>query len=102
VPAFESISRFPAVRRDLAVLVDEGLQVSRILELIREQAGEILRDLRVFDVYTGPGIDSGLKSIALGLILQETSRTLTDDDVDGIVAAVISRLERDLEARIRD
>ena len=102
VPAFQGISRFPAVRRDLAVLVDQGLKVSEIQELIRAEAGEILRELRVFDVYTGPGIDSGLKSIALGLILQETSRTLTDDDVDGVVAAVISRLERDLEARIRD
>ena len=55
-----------------------------------------------FDVYRGEGIDSGLKSIALGLILQETSRTLTDDDADRVVNAVISRLAREFEARIRD
>ncbi len=102
VPATESISRFPAVRRDLAVLVDQALPVARLLEVIRDAAGPLLQDLIIFDVYQGPGVDSGLKSVALGLILQETSRTLTDGDVDELVVAVVSRLERELEARIRD
>ena len=62
----------------------------------------MLREVRIFDVYQGDRIDSGLKSVALGLILQESSRTLTDDDVDGVVQAVISRLERKLKAKIRD
>jgi phenylalanyl-tRNA synthetase beta chain len=69
---------------------------------VRSAGGPLLREVRLFDVYRGEGIDSGLKSIALGLILQETSRTLTDDDADGVVKAVISRLERAIEARIRD
>ena len=68
----------------------------------RAAGGNLLREVRLFDVYRGERIDSGLKSIALGLILQETSRTLTDDDADRVVAAVISRLERAFEARIRD
>jgi len=102
VPEARTISRFPAVRRDLAVLVDQAVPAARLLAAIRDEAGPLLRDLTIFDVYQGPGVDSGLKSVALGLILQETSRTLTDGDVDDLVVAVISRLERELEARIRD
>jgi phenylalanyl-tRNA synthetase beta chain len=70
--------------------------------VIREAGGTLLTECRVFDVYQGERIDSGLKSVAFGLILQESSRTLTDEDADGVVAAVIARLERDFGARIRD
>jgi phenylalanyl-tRNA synthetase beta chain len=56
----------------------------------------------IFDVYTGDRIDSGLKSVALGLILQESSRTLTDQEADRVVGAVVNRLEGDFGARMRD
>jgi phenylalanyl-tRNA synthetase beta chain len=102
VPEFTPISRFPAVRRDLAVLVDERISSESLTKAVIEGAGPMLREVRIFDVYRGDRIDFGLKSVALGLILQETSRTLTDDDADGVVSAVISRLERKLKARIRD
>jgi phenylalanyl-tRNA synthetase beta chain len=61
-----------------------------------------LSDLKVFDVYRGPNIDSGRKSVALGLILQDSSRTLTDDDADAVVASVVARLRDVLSATIRD
>lgn len=102
VPQYHAISRFPAVRRDLAVIIDEEVAAERLCRAVRDAAGDLLRELRVFDVYRGKGIDSGRKSVALGLILQETSRTLTDDDADRVVSTVISRLERELQARIRD
>jgi phenylalanyl-tRNA synthetase beta chain len=102
IPAATEISRYPSVRRDLAILVGEGVTWETIEREVRAAAGDLLRDVRLFDVYRGKGVDSGLKSIALGLILQETSRTLTDDDADGVVKAVISRLERKIEAKIRD
>ena len=102
VPVAREVSRYPSVRRDLAVLVGEGVSWETIEREVRAAGGPLLREVRLFDVYRGEGIDSGLKSIALGLILQETSRTLTDDDADGVVKAVISRLERAIEARIRD
>jgi len=102
IPEFRPISRFPAVRRDLAVLLDERISSESLTKEVIEAAGPMLRDVRIFDVYRGGSIDSSLKSVALGLILQETSRTLTDDDADGVVKAVISRLERKLQARIRD
>ena len=102
VPAAAEISRYPSVRRDLAILVAEEVSWADIAGAARDAAGSMLKEIRLFDVYRGKGVDSGLKSIALGLILQETSRTLTDDDAETVVAAVISRLEREFQARIRD
>ena len=101
VPRYRPFSRFPAVRRDLAVVVDEAVQAEALLRHAREAAGDVLQRAVIFDVYTGQGIEPGRKSIALGLILQGVSRTLTDADADQIVAAVVQRLERNLGARIR-
>ena len=76
--------------------------MGEILQGAREAAPLYLKDLRIFDVYRGKGVESGRKSVALGLIFQETSRTLTDADADAGVAAVRARLEQMFNARIRD
>ncbi|HEY3644933.1 MAG TPA: phenylalanine--tRNA ligase subunit beta, partial [Gammaproteobacteria bacterium] len=102
IPAFEPISRFPAVQRDLAVVVGEEVSAAELLGAAREAAGSVLQDVRIFDIYRGPGIDSGRKSVALGLILQDSSRTLTDEDADGAMQRVADRLARGLGATIRD
>ena len=102
VPVFEEISRFPAIRRDLAIVVDEAVTLDSVKAAVIAAAANQLRDLTVFDVYRGPGVDSGRKSIALGLILQETSRTLTDADADAVIAAVVARVQGDLDATIRE
>jgi phenylalanyl-tRNA synthetase beta chain len=102
VPEFAPVSRYPFVRRDLSVVMDEGITAARLAQEVRAAAGDLLEELRIFDVYRGSGVDLGRKSVALGLILQETSRTLTDDDADIVVQAVISRLEHKLAAKIRD
>jgi phenylalanyl-tRNA synthetase beta chain len=102
VPVFEEISRFPAIRRDLALLVDESVTLDQIRENVSVSAGSVLKELRIFDVYRGKGIEPGRKSIALGLILQETSRTLTDADADAVIGAVVARLKNDQNATIRD
>jgi phenylalanyl-tRNA synthetase beta chain len=102
IPAFEAISRFPAVRRDLAVIVGEKVSGAAVLAAAREAAGSLLQEVRIFDIYRGLGIDSGRKSVALGLILQDSSRTLTDEDADGAMQRVADRLARDLGATIRD
>jgi phenylalanyl-tRNA synthetase beta chain len=102
IPAFEPISRFPAVRRDLAVVVGEEISAAELLGAAREAAGNLLQEARIFDIYRGPGIDSGRKSVALGLILQDSSRTLTDEDADGAMQRVADRLARGLGATIRD
>ena len=102
VPRHREISRFPAVRRDIAVIVDEAVPVQALLDRIRESAGALLTDVVVFDVYRGQGITPGRKSIAIGLNLQDISRTLTDTDTDAVVARVVSDLEREHQATIRD
>ncbi len=102
VPGYQRISRFPAIRRDVAVVVDSGVPVGALVAAAREAAGPLLTECRVFDVYRGKGIDSGAKSVAFGLILQEYARTLTDADADEVVGAVVARLEADFGARLRD
>jgi len=102
VPVFAEISKYPAIRRDLAVVVDESVTLDELRESVNLAAKGLLRELAVFDVYRGKGVEPGRKSIALGLILQETSRTLTDGEADAVVTAVIERLKGDLKAGIRE
>jgi phenylalanyl-tRNA synthetase beta chain len=99
---FNKISRFPSVRRDLSILIDENVPLAVLQENVTVSASGLLSELRVFDVYRGPGVESGRKSIALGLILQDSSRTLTDVDADAVVTAVVARLRDELSATIRD
>jgi phenylalanyl-tRNA synthetase beta chain len=99
---FIPISRYPSVRRDLAIVVDEKVPLAVLRENVSVSASGLLSDLVVFDVYRGPGIETGRKSIALGLILQDSSRTLTDVDADAVVAKVVARLRDVLSATIRD
>jgi phenylalanyl-tRNA synthetase beta chain len=99
---YKGISKFPSVRRDLAVVVDESVTLAKLQENVTVSASGLLTELRIFDIYRGPGIDSGRKSVALGLILQDSSRTLTDMDADAVVSAVVTRLRDVLSATIRD
>jgi phenylalanyl-tRNA synthetase beta chain len=100
--AYQEISRFPQVRRDLAVVVDESVTLSTLAERVTLAASSLLRALRIFDVYRGPGLEKGRKSVALGLIFQDISRTLTDDDVERLMASVVADLRENLNARIRE
>jgi phenylalanyl-tRNA synthetase beta chain len=102
LPAFTPISKFPAIRRDLAIVVDRGLPYQKVRDCVSAAAPDLLRELLLFDVYQGEKIDSGLKSLALGLILQASSQTLTDKDVERIVGRILERLEVELGARLRD
>jgi phenylalanyl-tRNA synthetase beta chain len=99
---YNKISKFPSVRRDLSIVVDENLPLAVLQENVTVSASGLLSELRVFDVYRGPGVESGRKSIALGLILQDSSRTLTDVDADAVVTSVVARLRDELSATIRD
>ena len=99
---YQKISKFPSVRRDLAIVIDESVPLAVLQENVTVSASGLLSELRVFDVYRGPTIETGRKSIALGLILQDSSRTLTDIDADAVVTAVAARLRDVLSATIRD
>jgi phenylalanyl-tRNA synthetase beta chain len=101
LPKFRELSRFPEVRRDLALLADRDVASSAVLEVIRENAGEWLTDLRLFDVYQGKGIDPLRKSLAVGLTWQHPSRTLTDDEVNATTQQILASLEERLNATLR-
>jgi phenylalanyl-tRNA synthetase beta chain len=101
-PQYSEISRFPQVRRDLAVVVDETVALSALAERVRLSASSLLCELRIFDVYRGPGVEAGRKSVALGLIFQDISRTLTDDDVEQAIASIVTDLRTSLNAKIRE
>jgi phenylalanyl-tRNA synthetase beta chain len=102
VPNATSVSKFPTIRRDIAVVVDDKITAADLLGAIESAAPELVKSVRIFDVYRGPGIEAGLKSVALGLILQETSRTLTDVDADATMAVVVRKLQQDFAAVLRD
>ena len=101
VPRFKELSKFPEVRRDLAIILSEDVPVAEVVSAATTAAGELLADLVVFDVYNGKGIEPGRKSVAIGLTFQHSHRTLSDDDVNQAVNAVINVLQTQFEASLR-
>jgi len=102
IPVFSSLSKFPAIRRDIAVIVDEAIESQKVHDCILRAASSRLQNVELFDVYVGEGIDSGRKSLALGLTLQDLSRTLTDSEVDSEIHNVVSALGAELGATLRE
>ncbi|HET9819931.1 MAG TPA: phenylalanine--tRNA ligase subunit beta, partial [Rhodanobacteraceae bacterium] len=101
IPIARGLPRFPSVRRDIAIEVDEAVEWGKVAEAIRAGLPTMLHELVLFDCFRGPGLSQGRKSLAIGLILQDSSRTLTDQDADRCVADVVARLEGDLGANLR-
>ena len=101
IPEFREISRYPAIRRDLALVLAEAISAQDVLDNVRKTAGGLLANLELFDEYRGEGIDSGRKSLALGLTLQDTSRTLNEEDVEAVIGRVVAGLKADFEAQLR-
>ena len=102
IPAFSAISRFPEVRRDLAILVDEKIPVAEILSAINKSSSDLVKETQLFDIYQGKGVEEGRKSVAFGLILQEFSRTLTDNEVDNEIENIVSTLNQQFAATLRE
>jgi phenylalanyl-tRNA synthetase beta chain len=98
---YRGISRFPSVRRDLAIVVSRSVAAAEIGNIVRDALGDVLVDFRVFDVYQGKGIDSTEKSLGLGLTLQDASATLTDEQIGRYTQDVLVALERAVGARLR-
>jgi phenylalanyl-tRNA synthetase beta chain len=101
IPAFSPLSRFPEVRRDLALVVNRDLAADKLLDAVKSKAGEYLVNLKVFDVYMGKGIDPHRKSVAMGLTFQHPSRTLNEDEINASVDAVVKYLEATFSATLR-
>jgi len=101
IPSFTSLSKFPEVRRDLALLVDRDLAADKLLTAVKGQAGEHLIDLKVFDVYMGKGIDPHRKSVAMGLTFQHPSRTLNEDEINASIDSIVQYLGVNFSATLR-
>jgi phenylalanyl-tRNA synthetase beta chain len=102
LPIAGELSRFPEVARDLAVVVGNETSAAEILAVVRDNAGDYLTGLRIFDVYQGDALGKNKKSIALGLTWQHPSRTLSDDDVNSIIANCVKALEQQFNAKLRN
>lgn len=101
LPNFTPLSKFPEVRRDLALVVDQDIAVEDLCAAAKDAAGEYLIDLKVFDVYVGKGVDTHRKSIALGLTFQHPSRTLNEEEINSSVGVVLQQLADKFSAQQR-
>jgi phenylalanyl-tRNA synthetase beta chain len=101
IPRYSEISKFPAIRRDIAVVVATETPARAVLDCVKKTAGRLLVDLQLFDEYRGEGIDSGRKSLALGLTLQDSSRTLKEEVVEALMERVIHSLQSGLGGELR-
>ena len=101
-PSFKPLSKFPALRRDLAIVVDVDVPAAAVLEVVRLAGAPFLRDLELFDVYQGQGIDLGKKSLALGLLFQASSSTLVEAEIEVAVSKIVAELARKLHGALRN
>jgi phenylalanyl-tRNA synthetase beta chain len=99
---YAKFSKYPTIRRDIAILVETEISVSKVMESIENACSDLLQNLELFDVYQGEGIDIEKKSLALGLTFQGTSSNLTDDEVDGKVDGVLKALKKEFGATLRE
>ena len=101
LPRAAEQSRFPSIRRDIAIVVEKSIEFGQIEGIVRKSLGPLLRDFVLFDEFAGKGLPENTRSLAMGLILQEASRTLADVDADSAVQSVLGALERETGARLR-
>ncbi|SFD01360.1 phenylalanine--tRNA ligase subunit beta [Pseudoalteromonas denitrificans] len=102
LPSASDISKFPSNRRDIAIVVQESVNSADILTMIENVGGNQLVELNLFDVYKGKGIDSGYKSLAIALTLQNVERTLEEKDINLVVDQVVASLAEKFNASLRD
>ncbi len=102
IPVFKSLSKYPSVRRDLALIVKEDVSASAIINCIMSSAEPTLQEVIIFDIYRGTGVEEGSKSVALSLIMQDYTQTLTDSEIDAIVSRLLTLLNNEKNAKLRD
>lgn len=102
LPGFSEMSKYPSIRRDISLSVNKEVSAQELIECIYSVKSVIIQDVFVFDVYTGKEVSTNLKSIALGLILQDFSRTLVDEEVEKLISKVLARLKDQFNAVLRE
>ena len=102
VPKYKHLPKFPGTSRDIAVVVPLEVSMSELEGVIRANAGELLSDVKVFDVYTGKQVADGCKSMAFNLTFQADDRTLTDAEIDTVIKNVVDKVGEEYKAKLRD
>ena len=100
--AYTQLPKYPSTSRDIALLVDENMEVGTIEKVIKSAASEILKGIKLFDIYRGEQVADGKKSVAFTLTYQDESKTLTDDDVAPVHGNILKALEETLGAVLRE
>lgn len=98
---FQTINTYPVVRRDLALVVDKGVRYSELERIAYKYASKLLKQVSLFDVYEGAGVEEGKKSYALNFVLQSADKTLTDEDINKVMNKLVSAYEREVGAKLR-
>lgn len=101
VPQYREVSRFPVVSRDLALIVDQSVTSAELLAALRRDSAAIVQSVELFDMYQGKGVPEGKKSLAFRVLMQDTQRTLEDQEVDAAVSAMVAQAEQAVGAKLR-
>ena len=101
LPQYTEVHKFPPVRRDMAVIVDENIPVDALLKSLRETKNPLVSEIRLFDLYRGKGIAEGKKSLAFLVLMQDTQKTLTDAEADEAMAKLLDSIVRQHGAELR-
>ena len=101
VPKFEAVPKHPAVRRDLAIVVDEALAVQQVIDTMMASHIPTLKEVALFDVYRGKNLGENKKSLAFLVVMQDTQKTLTDNESDEIMAKLLAMVESSFGAELR-
>lgn len=98
---YQPLPRYPSADRDIAVIVDEPVIISQLLETIKSEGGDILKEIALFDIYRGKQVGKGKKSVAFRLIFRDESKTLTDEVIDNVINGIVAKLEGEHGAKLR-
>lgn len=101
IPAYAEVSKFPAVIRDLAIVVDQNLSLQTVLDCLKGRLSGLICDVQLFDVYVGKGVPENKKSLAFRIVMQDTQRTLLDSEVDAAMQQLVSCFEQAFGAQLR-
>jgi phenylalanyl-tRNA synthetase beta chain len=101
VPRMQPIPEIPAIRRDLALLVPEKVNHRDIIKIINSEAGKLLEDSHLFDIYQGKGISEGYRSMAYSLTFRDNKQTLTDEQIEPLISKIVEKLGKNLEVELR-
>lgn len=102
IPSFSALSKFPSVRRDMALIIEEKVTSAEVINCIHQCNEGTIQNVQIFDIYRGAGVEEGSKSIALSLILQDSTQTLTDSEIDAIFSRILESLTSNIKAKLRD